>query len=152
MKPTRPMASAQPVQGAHGGPDARQTAIPGVDVSFAVEAKPTGVKGSARGLVHRRRKTERDRIAAYLSVELGSKLRRHSTERRTEMSEVVEAALVQYFAGLVLPSELVARVHALATRKGMEPSALAEQILRARLDQLEQSASSAANAQRPVKR
>jgi len=81
---------------------ARQTAIPGSGVDdLALEAvdKPTGVKGSARGLVHRRRKAELDRVTSYLPKALGEKLRAHCTARRVEMSSVVADALERHFAG-----------------------------------------------------
>jgi hypothetical protein len=92
MKP-RPLSSPR---------SARQTAIPGSgvdDLALELVDKPTGVKGSARGLVHRRRKAELDRVTSYLPKQLGEKLRAHCAARRIEMSTVVAEALERHFAG-----------------------------------------------------
>lgn len=100
---SRPMASPR---------SARQTAIPGSgvdDLALELVDKPTGVKGSARGLVHRRRKAELDRVTSYLPKALGEKLRAHCTSRRIEMSAVVAEALERHFAGgaaLLTPATL----------------------------------------------
>jgi hypothetical protein len=91
---------------------ARQTAIPGSgvdDLALELVDKPTGVKGSARGLVHRRRKAELDRVTSYLPKAIGEKLRSHCASRRVEMSTVVAQALERLFDGgaaLLTPATL----------------------------------------------
>jgi hypothetical protein len=92
MKP-RPLSSPR---------SSRQTAIPGSgvdDLALELVDKPTGVKGSARGLVHRRRKAELDRVTSYLPKAIGEKLRAHCASRRIEMSTVVADALERFFGG-----------------------------------------------------
>ena len=102
MKP-RPMSSPR---------SARQTAIPGSgveDLALELVDKPTGVKGSARGLVHRRRKAELDRVTSYLPKAIGETLRAHCSARRIEMSTVVAEALERHFGGgaaLLTPATL----------------------------------------------